>query len=160
MLMPIIFLTALNDVQHRVHGFRVGANAYVSKPYGVSELFEAIDCAQAWRIDMEQRPPEGEVKVELNSEITLLKELNDFFVHVCRTTPLSSDGVMQLRQAIMEMAHNAIEWGNRHEATPQINISYVIHENHLEVVVRNQGPDFDHSHLPHAPTLIVRFPQR
>ena len=43
MLIPIVMLTALNDVQHRVHGFRVGANAYVTKPYGVDDLFEAID---------------------------------------------------------------------------------------------------------------------
>ncbi len=34
-LIPVVMLTALNDVQHRVHGFRVGANAYVTKPYGV-----------------------------------------------------------------------------------------------------------------------------
>ena len=34
MLIPVVMLTALNDVQHRVHGFRVGANAYVTKPYG------------------------------------------------------------------------------------------------------------------------------
>ena len=41
MLIPIVMLTALNDVQHKVHGFRVGANAYVTKPYGVDALFEA-----------------------------------------------------------------------------------------------------------------------
>ena len=49
MLIPMVMLTALNDVQHRVHGFRVGANAYVTKPYGVDDLFEAITAARAWR---------------------------------------------------------------------------------------------------------------
>jgi DNA-binding response OmpR family regulator len=39
MLIPVVMLTALNDMQHRVHGFRVGANAYVSKPFGLDDLF-------------------------------------------------------------------------------------------------------------------------
>ena len=38
-----------------VHGFRVGANAYVTKPYGVDDLFEAIAAARAWRDSMDQR---------------------------------------------------------------------------------------------------------
>ena len=52
MMIPVVMLTALNDVQHRVHGFRVGANAYVTKPYGVDDLFEAITAARAWRDSM------------------------------------------------------------------------------------------------------------
>jgi DNA-binding response OmpR family regulator len=150
MLMPIIFVTALSDMRHRIHGFRVGANAYVTKPYGVSELFEAIEWAQAWRSNMEQRPPAGEVKVELNSEITLLKDLNDFLLHICRTTPLSSEEIVQLRQAVMEMAHNAMEWENLHRSNRLVRITYRVHENHLEIVVGDQEPDLDRNYLPHA----------
>ena len=73
MLIPVVMLTALKDMQHRVHGFRVGANAYVGKPYGADELFEAISAARSWRVSMEQRPLQGELSVELNSEITLLE---------------------------------------------------------------------------------------
>jgi DNA-binding response OmpR family regulator len=150
MLIPVVMLTALNDIRHRVHGFRVGANAYLTKPYGVDELFEAITAARAWRISIQQRSLQGEVSVELNSEITLLKDLNDFLMHVCQTTPLSSEQVMQLRQAVMEMAHNAIEWGNQHRSDRLVRITYRVHEKHLEIVVRDQGPGFDRSHLPHA----------
>ena len=150
MMIPVVMLTALNDMQHRVHGFRVGANAYVTKPYGVDELFEAILAARAWRSSMEQRSLQGEVNVELNSEITLLKDLNDFLMHVCQTTPLSSDQVMQLRQAVMEMAHNAIEWGNQHQSERPVRITYRIYDDHLEIIVRDQGRGFDRSQLPHA----------
>src|SRR5271166_6175829 len=109
MLIPVVMLTALSDMQHRLHGFRVGANAYVAKPYGLEELFGAISTARSWRVSMEQRLLQGEVSVELNSEIALLKDLNSFLMHVCQTTPLSNEQIMQLRQAVMEMAHNAIE---------------------------------------------------
>jgi DNA-binding response OmpR family regulator len=149
-LIPVVMLTALNDVQHRVHGFRVGANAYVAKPYGVEDLFEAIATARAWRASMEQRALHGEIHVELNSEITLLKDLNDFLMLVCQSTPLQQDQVIQIRQAVMEMAHNAIEWGNLHQSDRLVNITYRIHEDRLEIVVQDQGPGFDRNSLPHA----------
>jgi len=149
-LIPVVMLTALNDVQHRVHGFRVGANAYLAKPYGVEELFEAISAAQAWRASMEQRAVQGEIHVELNSEITLLKDLNDFLMLVCQSTPLLHDQVMQLRQAVMEMAHNAIEWGNLHQSDRLVKITYRVYDDRLEIVVRDQGSGFDRSQLPHA----------
>jgi DNA-binding response OmpR family regulator len=150
MLIPVVMLTALSDLQHKVHGFRVGANAYVTKPYGVDELFQAISTARAWHASMHQRALQGEVNVELNSEITLLKDLNDFLMHVCQATPLTSEQVMQLRQAVMEMAHNAIEWGNRHQSDRPVRITYRIYEDRLEISVRDEGTGFDRASLPHA----------
>lgn len=150
MMIPVIMLTALNDVQHRVHGFRVGANAYITKPYGVEELFAAVNAARAWRANMERRSMQGEIQVELNSEITLLQELNDFLMHLCANTPLSTEQVMQLRQAMMEMAHNAIEWGNRHRSDRLVKLTYRVFEDKLEIVVRDQGEGFNRDDLPHA----------
>jgi DNA-binding response OmpR family regulator len=150
MLVPIVMLTALNDVQHRVHGFRVGANAYVTKPYGVDDLFEAIEVACAWRKSMANRALHGEIHVEINSEINFLQELNDFSMLVCQSTPLGDDQVIQLRQAVMEMAHNAIEWGNLHQSDRLVSITYRVHDTRLEIVVRDQGPGFDRSSIPHA----------
>ncbi len=150
MLIPVVMLTALNDVRHRVHGFRVGANAYVTKPYGVDDLFDAIVTARAWRSSMLERALQGEIHVELNSEITFLKDLNDFLMLVCQVTPLVHDQVMQLRQAVMEMAQNAIEWGNRHQSDRLVNITYRVYEDMLEIIVLDQGPGFDRTHIPHA----------
>ncbi len=150
MTIPVVMLTALNDVHHQVHGFRVGANAYVTKPYGVDDLFEAITAARNWRQSIEIRALQGEIHVELNSEINFLKELNEFLMLVCQATPLSHDQVVQLRQAVMEMAHNAIEWGNSHQSERLVGITYLIFDDRVEIVVRDQGPGFDRSALPHA----------
>jgi DNA-binding response OmpR family regulator len=150
MLTPIVMLTALGDAENRTRGFRVGANAYVTKPYGMQELFDAISAARAWRIDMEEGDLQGEIHVELNSEITLLTDLNDFLMTLCKSTPLTSDQVMQLRQAVMEMAQNAIEWGNLHQSDRLVNITYRIYDDRIEIVVRDQGTGFDLNNLPHA----------
>jgi DNA-binding response OmpR family regulator len=150
MMIPVVMLTALNDVQHKVHGFRVGANAYVTKPYGVDDLFEAITTARDWHASIVERELHGEIHVELNSEINFLKDLNDFLMLLCQATPLSHDQVVQLRQAVMEMAHNAIEWGNSHESDRLVNITYRVYDDRLEIVVRDQGTGFDRESLPHA----------
>jgi DNA-binding response OmpR family regulator len=157
MLTPIVMLTALNDADNRVRGFRVGANAYLTKPYGVDELFRAIAAARAWREEMEKSDLQGEIHVVLNSEIVLLNDLNDFLLHLCQWTPFTSDQVMQLRQAVMEMAHNAIEWGNKHQSDRLVNIRYRVYADRVEIVVCDQGTGFDRKNLPHAAVLDDPF---
>lgn len=150
MLTPVVMLTALGDSENRLRGFRVGANAYVTKPYGMQELFDAITAARTWRADIELGKMQGEIHVELNSEITLLQDLNDFLMGLCRSTPLDHDQVMQLRQAVMEIAQNAIEWGNLQQSDRLVNITYRIFDERIEIVVRDQGTGFDLNNLPHA----------
>lgn len=150
MLTPVVMLTALGDSENRLRGFRVGANAYVTKPYGMQELFDAIAAARAWRADLEMGNMQGEIHVELNSEVTLLQDLNDFLMSLCQSTPLDHDQVMQLRQAVMEIAQNAIEWGNLHQSDRLVNITYRIFDERIEIVVRDQGSGFDLNNLPHA----------
>jgi DNA-binding response OmpR family regulator len=150
MLTPVVMLTALNDAVNRLQGFRVGANAYVTKPYGVDQLLRAIADARAWRDEMARANLHGEIHVELNSEITLLHDLNDFLLHLCQSTPFSNEQVMQVRQAVMEMAQNAIEWGNEHRSDRLVTIRYRIYTDRVEIVVRDQGAGFDVNNLPHA----------
>lgn len=150
MLTPVVMLTALSDMDNRIQGFRVGANAYVTKPYGIDELLGAISRARDWRSELEEGDVQGEIHVELDSEITLLQELNDFLMHLCRSTPFAEEQVHQLRQAVMEMAQNAIEWGNRHQSDRLVNITYRVFDDRVEIVVRDQGAGFDRTNLPHA----------
>jgi len=150
MLTPVVMLTALADAENRMHGFRVGANAYVTKPYGVEELFRAVAVARAWRDEMAQADLQGEVHVELNSEINLLGDLNDFLLKLCRATPLDDDQVMHLRQAVLEMAHNAIEWGNQHRSDRLVTLRYRVFAERIEIVVRDEGRGFDRQNLPHV----------
>lgn len=150
MLTPIVMLTALSDEANRTQGFRVGANAYLAKPYAPDDLFRAIGSARAWRVGMERARMFGEIHVVLNSEIPFLQEVNEFLMSVGRAIPFSAEQVMQLRQAVMEMGQNAIEWGNRHRSDKLVDILYRIHSDHVEIVVRDQGDGFDRAQLPHA----------
>jgi CheY-like chemotaxis protein len=150
MLTPVVMLTALGDDLNRTRGFRVGANAYVPKPYGAEELFRAIADARAWRERMEARQIRGEIHVQINSEVAFLQEVNDFLMSVTLSSPFNPEQVLALRQALLEMGQNAIEWGNRHRSEQLVDITYRIHADRVEIVIQDQGPGFDRSKLPHA----------
>lgn len=147
---PIVMMTALDGLLHREKGFRVGANAYLTKPFSADELFRAIDLAHAWRYDLVRSGISGEIDVELNSEPRFLHEVNDFLTSLTLGTPLGPDAVMQLRQAIMELGQNAIEWGNRHRSEKLVSILYRVHSDRVEISIRDQGAGFKRNELPHA----------
>ena len=150
MLTPVVMVTALGDDLNRTKGFRVGANAYVSKPYGAEDLFQAIADARGWRSRMEQGQIRGEIHVQLNSEVAFLQEVNDFLMSVTIATPFKHEQVLCIRQALLEMGQNAIEWGNRHRSEQLVDITYRIYGDRVEIVIRDQGPGFDKSKLSHA----------
>jgi DNA-binding response OmpR family regulator len=147
---PVVMVTALGDDSNRRRGFRVGANAYVTKPYGPEELFAAMEAAQAWRDTIRERRLEGEIHVELNSEPVFLQDVNEFLTSLYRETPLSGEQIMQMRQALMEMGQNAIEWGNKHRVEELVEITYRVSSDRVEIVVRDQGGGFDRTKLTHA----------
>lgn len=150
MLTPVVMLTALGDDRNRTRGFRVGANAYVGKPYGAEELFKAIADAREWRARMESRDIQGEIHVQFNSEVPFLQEVNEFLMRITLSSPFTLEQVLALRQALLEMGQNAIEWGNRHQSERLVDITYRIHTDRVEIVILDQGPGFDRSKLAHA----------
>ena len=57
---PVIMLTALNDVEDRIRGFKVGASSFISKPPNYNELKYVISsCLQRKQVfdSMESRQP-------------------------------------------------------------------------------------------------------
>jgi len=150
MLTPVVMLTAMIDELNRRKGFRVGANAYVTKPYGPEELFRGIADARAWRERMEHGQIRGEIHVQMNSEVAFLQEVNDFLMSVTLASPFTHEEVLALRQALLEMGQNAIEWGNRHRSEQLVDLTYRIHADRVEIVIRDQGSGFDRSKLAHA----------
>ena len=99
-LTPIVIVTALHDTQFRIQGFEVGANAYITKPYAPDELFNAAESAWAWQARMEREPREGEIAVEVRSEIRLLQGLNDLRVHLICSKTYNAEQASQFCQAV------------------------------------------------------------
>ena len=147
---PVVMVTAMNESPHRQKGYRVGANAYVAKPFGSEDLFAAIRSTHKWKSDLERGKIQGEIQIELMSESAMLQDVNEFLTSLCRETPLAPDQIAQIRQAIMELGQNAIEWGNKYRSDALVAITYRTYDDRVEVVIRDQGTGFNPRKLPHA----------
>ena len=149
-LIPIIMVTALHDANHRAAGVRVGANGYLTKPFTPVRLYQAIDDALGWRKEHEESGIEGEINFDVRSELTYLQQANDMLADLFLRTPLTERQIKDLRQAIMEMGGNAIEWGHRKNADLVLRITYRIDPTAVTLVIQDQGPGFNPKTLPHA----------
>ena len=149
-LTPILMVTALSDANHRAQGVRVGANAYVTKPFVPDQLFLAIDAALAWRHEHQTHGTTGEIQFDIRSELAYLHQVNDLLTDLFTHTPLTDRQIRELRQAVMEMGGNAIEWGHRKNADLPLRITYRIGPDAVTLVILDQGPGFNPGHIPHA----------
>jgi anti-sigma regulatory factor (Ser/Thr protein kinase) len=149
-LIPILMVTALTDANHRAQGVRVGANGYVTKPFTPDQLYQAIDAAFAWQREHSEHGTTGEINFDIRSEATYLQQTNDLLADLYAHTPLTERQVKDLKQAVMEMGGNAIEWGHRKNADLSLQITYRIYPDRVALIIRDQGPGFDPRDLPHA----------
>lgn len=147
---PIVMLTALGEAMHRHRGLRVGANAYLSKPYDPEDLRAALAGARAWEAGLRGQHVRGEIVVEFQSVSRFLQEVNEFLGEVCRGTPMAAEQAGRLRHAVMELGMNAIEWGNKYRPEAVVTLLYRAYDDRVEVAILDEGPGFDREALPHA----------
>jgi two-component system, OmpR family, response regulator len=149
-LIPIVMVTALQDAHHRAAGVRVGANGYLIKPFTPMQLYAIMDEALAWNDEHQKRGTQGEIIFDVRSELTYLSQANDMLADLFAHTPLTDRQIKDLRQAVMEMGGNAIEWGHRKNAELPLRITYRIDPNSVTLIIRDQGPGFNPRNVPHA----------
>ena len=149
-LIPVIMVTALHDAKYRAEGVRVGATGYLGKPFSPETLYRTIDDAFAWREEHIKRGTTGEINFDIRSELTYLQQANDLLTDLFSHTPLNERQIKDLRQAVMEMGGNAIEWGHRKNADLVLRITYRISPESITLIIEDQGPGFDPGTLPHA----------
>jgi DNA-binding response OmpR family regulator len=149
-LIPIVMVTALQDAHHRAAGVRVGANGYLIKPFTPQQLYRTVDDALAWHDEHLERGTAGEIHFDIRSELTYLAEANDMLADLFAHTPLTERQIKDLKQAVMEMGGNAIEWGHRKNADLVLRITYRIDPASVTLIIQDQGPGFDPRDLPHA----------
>ena len=109
-----------------------------------------IDSALAWHEEHKQRGTTGEINFDIRSELTYLSQASDMLADLFAHTPLTDRHIKDLKQAIMEMGGNAIEWGHRKNAELVLRITYRIDASAVTLIIKDQGPGFNPRNLPHA----------
>ncbi len=149
-LIPIVMVTAHHDAKERAAGVRVGANGYLTKPFTPQQLYEIMDEAIAWHDEHLQKGTTGEIHFDVRSELTYLTQASDMLADLFAHSPLTERHIKDLKQAVMEMGGNAIEWGHRKNADLVLRITYRIDATSVTLIIQDQGPGFDPRDLPHA----------
>jgi len=149
-LIPIVMVTAHHDAKERAAGVRVGANGYLTKPFTPQQLYQMMDDAIAWHDEHLQKGTTGEINFDIRSELTYLSQASDMLADLFAHSPLTERHIKDLKQAVMEMGGNAIEWGHKKNAELVLRITYRIDPTTVTLIIQDQGPGFDPRDLPHA----------
>jgi two-component system, OmpR family, response regulator len=149
-LIPLIMVTALGRHEDVARGLRVGANYYLTKPFNVEQLLEAIDHVLAWRQELGRRGASGEIHFQFHSDLRYLEELNGLLASLLLYTGMCEEDAHRLTTAVREMGVNAIEWGHRKRVDQLVTVTYRIDAEKVEIVVTDQGEGFNRGNLPHA----------
>jgi CheY-like chemotaxis protein/anti-sigma regulatory factor (Ser/Thr protein kinase) len=147
---PIIMVTARDQHQDKARGLQVGANSYLTKPFTVDQLNQAIQEVFSWRDELQRHGAEGEIHFQLQSDLQYLEELNHLLASLFMFTGLSQAQVRQFTMAVRELCVNAIEWGHQNQIDRIVTVIYRIDSEKITIVIRDEGPGFNPEHLPHA----------
>jgi CheY-like chemotaxis protein len=151
-LIPIIMVTARCQREDRFHGLQVGANRYLTKPFTPEELNRAIMDTFTWREDLRRRGTEGEINFQIRSDSQYLDELNHLLASLYLFSGMSETQIKQLTIAVRELGTNAIEWGHQRQLDRIVNVIYRIDPEKVTIIIRDSGPGFNPTNLPHAAT--------
>lgn len=151
-MIPVIMTTALSAAEDRVHGLQVGANAYLTKPFTADSLRQSIDNSLNWLEDLKTHGTEGEIRFHLQSDAHYLEELNHLLGSLFLFSGLTQSQVKQLTTAVRELGTNAIEWGHRKQLDRIVTVDYRIDPEKITIQIKDTGPGFNPSKLPHAAT--------
>jgi anti-sigma regulatory factor (Ser/Thr protein kinase) len=149
-LIPIVMVTALDAPEQKIHGLQVGANQYLTKPFTSDELQKAIQNAFTWREEVQQQGMHGAVRFHFQSDTRYLEELNSLLSSMFLYSGLDQTQAKQLVTAVREMGTNAIEWGHQKQVDLIITVDYHIDAEKITIVIRDTGPGFNPTKLPHA----------
>jgi len=149
-LIPVIMVTARVHHKDKVHGLQVGANQYLTKPFTVDQLNDAINAVFDWREELQRRGTHGEIHFQLQSDTQYLEELNHLLASLFLFSGLSQPQIRQLTMAVRELGCNAIEWGHRKQVDQIVTVTYRIDPEKITIVIRDSGPGFNPQSLPHA----------
>ena len=88
------------------------------------------------------------VEVTLENNLKSIDVAEEITRRVCATAGFAEDDSHKIEMAVHESLINAIEHGNKGDASKQVGLRYQIFRDRLEIRVRDQGNGFDLSALP------------
>jgi len=150
----IIVLTACHTDESVLKCMRRGALDYLTKPIEVSKLIKAVDRA----FDRREHMPTNVGAMDVRSDVRGWVELTapshfEFverfqrFTQMLYASELTREEQEDIHMAINELGQNAVEWGNKQDASKQIRLSYCLFKDRIVFKIEDEGEGFSVSQL-------------
>ncbi|MCI0457010.1 MAG: response regulator [Gemmataceae bacterium] len=149
-LIPIVMVTARSAYEDKVRGLQVGANHYLTKPFTLKELQQAVVDLATFREDLARSGTHGEIHFWAVNDVQCLHGLNRLLASLFLFTPLPPAQVGALIRVVRELGDYAIEWGHRKQLERIVDVTYRIERDHVTILMRDSGPGFEPKNLPHT----------
>ncbi len=93
-------------------------------------------------------PDSSVVEVTLESDLKNVEVAEEITRRVAGTAGFDEDEQQRIEMAVHESMINAIWHGNQNDGSKSVWLQFKIHNDRLEIRVRDQGHGFDPSHIP------------
>lgn len=90
--------------------------------------------------------------LELSSDVSNLIQIEKLIDSVCDNCHITEDNYGNILIALTEAVNNAIVHGNKEDVSKKVTLTYVVSNNEVCFVVKDEGKGFDLNQVP-DPTL-------
>jgi CheY-like chemotaxis protein len=121
---PVVMVTARVAVENRVRSYALGAERYVAKPYTPDQIYDALEEAEGWRLDDAGPGPSGTIRFTPADEGEGLRQVARFRSELLSRTPLDSEAVGAIGEALGRLLERADAWGRARGCDPVASVDY------------------------------------
>jgi DNA-binding response OmpR family regulator len=155
---PIVMLTALDKRGDQITGFRVGADKYITKPFSLEDLKSTVEDV----IKKNGNKPGANQKYlsinfDMRSDLSYIQEINELIANLYENTDLSEDRIEDIRFILNEVISNAVEHGNKSDASKLVHIQATLYEDRLVFQIEDEGEGFDINNVPDPSKVIDKL---
>jgi CheY-like chemotaxis protein/anti-sigma regulatory factor (Ser/Thr protein kinase) len=149
---PVIMLTALGQDDTIIRCLRLGACDYLVKPVGIDELVSAVANALQ-HVVANSRPveveydPHGWFEITGATDNAVLYKYRRFLSRLDKFKLPEPYG-SEVRLALEELGRNAIEWGNKGDASKRVKLGARILPGKIIVYIEDEGSGFRPDQVP------------
>lgn len=147
-LIPVVMVTARLAEENRAHGFQVGADEYIPKPYTPDQIFQALAMAAAWKRDLEQKDGVGTIPLDARGDNERARELSRLRSLLVARTPLDAESIARIDALLKALWTEAAAWGRQNRTDAVVTVSYRLLPDRVELTIRDDAGCFEGGRLP------------
>ncbi len=146
---PVVVLTAHKNDRNVIECLGAGTVEYLTKPVSMEKLLQVVRRVLDRHARFAGVGEEISVRCDLEGWVELTAP-TDFeyverfqkFTSLLGALPLDSECREDIRVAVDELGQNAVEWGNRHDRSKLIHLSYCIFKDRIVFKIEDEGEGF------------------